>query len=79
MEFEMISGKKHQLHARFEAPLSITQERVWFLSELNRGCSLFHTALAVRFEGMVDVAILQRGVRGRRRTPPSFAQHAPPQ
>jgi amino acid adenylation domain-containing protein len=59
MEFEMISGKKHQLHARFEAPLSITQERVWFLSELNRGCSLFHTALAVRFEGMVDVAILK--------------------
>ncbi|MEE8526489.1 MAG: amino acid adenylation domain-containing protein, partial [Thermoanaerobaculia bacterium] len=43
-------------------PLSLPQERVWFLAELAPGNLAYNTQLTVRFEGPLRVAVLARAL-----------------
>ncbi len=44
---------------RTDAPLSLVQERMWFLEKLNPGRSLYNTPSAHRLRGPLDIALLQ--------------------
>ncbi|WP_369938522.1 non-ribosomal peptide synthase/polyketide synthase [Xanthomonas tesorieronis] len=41
-------------------PLSLAQQRLWFLSQLDRASAAYHTAGALRLTGRLDVAALER-------------------
>ncbi|MBI1853019.1 MAG: amino acid adenylation domain-containing protein, partial [Planctomycetes bacterium] len=41
-------------------PLSFAQQRLWFLDQLAPGTSLYHISVAVRLEGRLDRAALER-------------------
>ncbi|RKI15222.1 non-ribosomal peptide synthetase [Corallococcus sp. AB030] len=44
-------------------PLSFAQQRLWFIDQLQPGTSLFNVPMAVRLEGALDVAVLERALR----------------
>jgi amino acid adenylation domain-containing protein len=44
-------------------PLSFSQERLWFLDQLEPGNSFYNVPLGMRFTGALDAAALQRAVR----------------
>jgi amino acid adenylation domain-containing protein len=44
-------------------PLSFSQERLWFLDQLEPGNSFYNVALGMRFTGALDAPALQRAVR----------------
>ncbi len=44
------------------APLSFTQERLWFLEQLNSGDNLGNMPTAVRLAGQIDVAALRKSL-----------------
>src|SRR5205085_5234296 len=44
-------------------PLSFSQQRLWFLEQLNRGSPTHNATLAMRITGRLDVAALRRAVR----------------
>ncbi|MEV2279120.1 condensation domain-containing protein, partial [Nocardiopsis sp. NPDC049922] len=48
---------------RREGPLSLTQERMWFLEQLQPGQPTYHMPLAFRLGGFLDVEAL-RGALG---------------
>src|SRR5215208_6110519 len=41
-------------------PLSFSQQRLWFIDQLEPGGSFYNLASAFRFRGRLDVAILER-------------------
>ncbi|WP_164021812.1 non-ribosomal peptide synthetase, partial [Pyxidicoccus trucidator] len=43
-------------------PLSFTQQRLWFLDQLQPGSSAYHMPFLVRLEGDLDVSLLQRSL-----------------
>ncbi|WP_225888940.1 non-ribosomal peptide synthase/polyketide synthase [Myxococcus xanthus] len=44
-------------------PLSFAQQRLWFLEQLEPGGAAYNDAVAVRVEGALDVALLERSLR----------------
>src|SRR3569623_1102132 len=42
------------------APLSPSQEGLWYLNQLEPASSAYHNVLAIRFEGPLDVVVLRR-------------------
>jgi len=44
------------------APLSPSQEGLWFLNQLEPDNSAYHNVLAIRFQGPLDVSILERSL-----------------
>ncbi len=44
-------------------PLSFAQQRLWFLDGLRQGTSEYHSAVALRLEGSLDVPALESAVR----------------
>jgi amino acid adenylation domain-containing protein len=44
------------------APLSPSQEGLWFLHQVEPGSSAYHNVLALRFEGPLQVGVLQRSL-----------------
>ena len=49
--------------AETPAQLSFAQERLWFLDQFMPGAPVFNVPMAVRFNGAIDVAVLQRAVK----------------
>ncbi|HYG12243.1 MAG TPA: amino acid adenylation domain-containing protein, partial [Pyrinomonadaceae bacterium] len=43
-------------------PLSYAQERIWFIQHLDPGSSLYNTPFAVRLNGALDVAALEKAI-----------------
>lgn len=43
-------------------PLSLAQERIWFLEQLQPGTSSYHMGGAVRLQGLLDVPALERAL-----------------
>jgi amino acid adenylation domain-containing protein len=69
------SGKARRSHARIPrrdtngpAPLSFTQQRLWFLDQLTPGSAVYNAPVALRMRGALDVPSLERGIEeiGRR-------------
>src|SRR5437016_8106122 len=54
---------KHQaetpFQSLFQSPLSIAQERLWFLSELDPDSALYNESTAVRLRGSLDIQALK--------------------
>ncbi|MEE8524012.1 MAG: amino acid adenylation domain-containing protein, partial [Thermoanaerobaculia bacterium] len=48
---------------RDDLPLSLSQERLWFLDQLTPGQATFNIPAALRFHGSVDPAALERSLR----------------
>src|SRR2546423_12044598 len=46
----------------FVFPTSFAQQRLWFLDRLDPGSPIYNVAVAVRIEGALDVAVLERSV-----------------
>jgi condensation domain-containing protein len=46
------------------APLSFSQQRIWFLDQWEPGAPTFNGARAIRLRGALDVAALQRALEG---------------
>ncbi|MBZ4376396.1 non-ribosomal peptide synthetase, partial [Corallococcus sp. AS-1-6] len=44
-------------------PLSFAQQRLWFMDQLRPGTSLYNVPMAVRLEGVLDAAVLERALR----------------
>ena len=44
-------------------PLSCPQQRLWFLDQLRPGTAEYHSALALRLRGPLEVPALTRAVR----------------
>ena len=47
---------------RGEAPLSSTQERIWYLDQLVPGTSAYNVSIAFRLRGELDVQALRRAL-----------------
>lgn len=46
--------------AKDSAPVSLTQQRVWFLEQLEPGSTAYHIPLALRVRGAINLTLLQR-------------------
>ncbi|HYO57267.1 condensation domain-containing protein, partial [Archangium sp.] len=46
-----------------EVPLSFAQERLWFLDQLEPGSALFNVPLALRIQGRLDAAALEKSLQ----------------
>lgn len=44
------------------APVSLTQQRVWFLEQLEPGSTAYHIPLALRVRGTISLPVLQRSL-----------------
>lgn len=61
------------------APVSLTQQRVWFLEQLEPGGTAYHIPLALRVHGAINISLLQRSldeiVRRHEALRTTFASH----
>ncbi|MFL2372202.1 condensation domain-containing protein, partial [Xanthomonas protegens] len=48
---------------RLHMPLSLAQQRLWFLSQLDGASAAYHTAGALRLTGRLDVPALERSLQ----------------
>ncbi|MBA2679915.1 MAG: amino acid adenylation domain-containing protein [Ktedonobacteraceae bacterium] len=44
------------------APVALTQQRVWFLEQLEPGSTAYHIPMALRVRGAINLALLQRSL-----------------
>ena len=51
-----------QKHSRASAPLSFSQQRLWFIDQLNPGHAIYNIARKLHFHGLLDIQILQRSL-----------------
>lgn len=49
-----------QTHSRASAPLSFSQQRLWFIDQLNPGHAIYNIARKLHFHGPLDIQVLQR-------------------
>ncbi|WP_223636166.1 non-ribosomal peptide synthetase [Corallococcus sp. EGB] len=64
---ELLRGKVRPTHA----PVSFSQERMWFQDRLSPGSAAFNIPVRVRFSGVLDVAVLRASLQAlvRRHAP----------
>ncbi|GMT96872.1 hypothetical protein KH5H1_09910 [Corallococcus caeni] len=64
---ELLRGKVRPTHA----PVSFSQERMWFQDQLSPGSAAFNIPVRVRFSGVLDVAVLRASLQAlvRRHAP----------